>query len=163
MAMLPRPTSQPLLLLLWQRVCGAQKVGDHCQCLLGIFLVNPMGAPIQGRAFDVFQSGRNKLPLQYVAARVLTDDGKGGNFRQAGSVGAGGEPSIPVKGFVAHEGSSQAAVTPKRRGVARYVVAGELAAFRARVHEGEHQLLYFALILAQGFVYACKRAKCWVR
>src|SRR5713226_5520312 len=43
-----------------------------------------------------------------------------------------------------------------RRGVARYVVAGELAAFRARVHEGEHQFLYFALILAQGFVYACE-------
>lgn len=61
--------------LLWHCICGAQKVDDHWQCLVGIFLVDPVSASLQHHCLYILQPRRDELTLQRVANRSLTGDG----------------------------------------------------------------------------------------
>src|SRR5258707_5684327 len=131
---------------------GTQEVDEHGKGLVGVLLVDPVGAALEGRGLQVLQPRGGQLALQPVAGRALAGDCQGRHLRQPRGVGLGEKFGVAVECLVAHEGCVQAAIELQRRDVARDVVGHDLAGLGARVHEPEHQRLFPALPFGDGLV-----------
>src|SRR5882724_9682470 len=126
---------------------GTQEVDEHGKGLIGVLLVDPVGAALEGRGLQVLQPRGGKLALRAVAGRALAGKCQGRHLGELRGVGLGEELGVAVERLVAHEGRAQAAIELQRRDVARDIVGYELAGLGARVHEPEHQRFFPALPL----------------